>query len=115
MTIAAGGRLVLGSGAGIGALLAASSPVTSDAVALSGAASIPATIESTSGNMATLGDAPALLSGGAGIAVGGSAAAVPEPGTLALVAAGTMALAAAAVRRKRKGCSTPPGNASSHS
>ena len=39
VTIAAGGRLVLGSGAGIGALLAASSPASSDAVALSAAAS----------------------------------------------------------------------------
>ena len=67
VTIAAGGRLVLGSGAGIGALLAASSPVGSDAVALSAAASIPATIESTSGNMATLGGAPASSQGGAGM------------------------------------------------
>ena len=63
VTIAAGGRLVLGSGAGIGALLAASSPVGSGAVALSAAASAPAvsapaTIggdESASENMATLG------------------------------------------------------------
>ena len=57
VTIAAGGRLVLGSGAGIGALLAASSPVGSGAAALS-AASAPATLggyENTSGNMATLG------------------------------------------------------------
>ena len=69
VTIAAGGRLVLGSGAGIGALLAASSPAGSDAVALSAAASAPATIggyENASGNMATLGDAPPLSQGGGG-------------------------------------------------
>ena len=89
VTIAAGGRLVLGSGAGIGALLAASSPASSDAVALSAAASVPATIggyESASGNMATLGGAPPLSQGGGGSAVGGTAAAVPEPGTIALLA-----------------------------
>ena len=105
MTIAAGGRLVLGSGAGIGALLAASSPVNSGAAALSAAASVPATIapmESNVENMATLGDAPALPRGGAGSAVGGTAAAVPEPGTIALLAAGAIVFAAAAVRRKRK-------------
>ena len=90
VTIAAGGRLVLGSGAGIGALLAASSPVGSDEAALS-AASIPATIggyENTSGNMATLGDAPSLSQGGGGSAVGGTAAAVPEPGTIMLLIVG---------------------------
>ena len=68
VTIAAGGRLVLGSGAGIGALLAASTPVGSGAVALSAAASAPATIggyESTSRNMATLGDTPASSQGSA--------------------------------------------------
>ena len=104
-TIAAGGRLVLGSGAGIGALLAASSPVSSGAVALSAAAT-PATIggyESASENMATLGGAPASSQGGAGSAVGGSAAAVPEPGTLVLLVAGAV-VAAVVVRRKRKGC-----------
>ena len=87
VTIAAGGRLVLGSGAGIGALLAASSPAGSDAVALSAASSIPATLggnESASENMA-LNDAPTLPSGVAGIAVGGAAAAVPEPGTVVLL------------------------------
>ena len=91
-TIAAGGRLVLGSGAGIGALLAASSPASSDAVALSAAASAPATIggdESGSGNMATLDGAPAL-SQGDGSAVGGSAAAVPEPGTIVLLIVGAV-------------------------
>ena len=44
VTIAAGGRLVLGSGAGIGALLTASSPISSEAAALSAAAAIPATL-----------------------------------------------------------------------
>ena len=105
VTIAAGGRLVLGSGAGIGALLAASPPADSGAVALSGAASAPATIcgyENASGSMATLGGAPPLSQGGGGSAVSGTAAAVPEPGTIALLAAG--AVAAAALRRKRKCC-----------
>ena len=106
VTIAAGGRLVLGSGAGIGALLAASSPVGSDAVALS-AAAVPATLggpESGYESMATLGGAPPLSQGGGESAVGGTAAAVPEPGTFALLAAGAAAAAAAVVRRKRKGC-----------
>ena len=103
VTIAAGGRLVLGSGAGIGALLAASSPASSGAVALSAAASAPATIggyENASGNMATLGGAPPLSQGGGGSAVGGTAAAVPEPGTLALLAAGVLAMAVLALRKR---------------
>ena len=102
VTIAAGGRLVLGTGAGIGALLAASSPVGSDAVALSAAAA-PATLggpQSGYENMATLGDAPASSQGGAGSAVGGTAAAVPEPGTIALLAAAAVGLVAWARRRK---------------
>ena len=95
VTIAAGGRLVLGSGAGIGALLAASSPAGADAVALSAAASAPATIggdENTSANMATLDGAPPLSQGGRGIAVGGTAAAVPEPGTMVLLAVAAVGL-----------------------
>ena len=103
VTIAAGGRLVLGSGAGIGALLAASSPVSSGEVALSAAASAPATIggyENTSGNMATLGGAPPLSQGGGGSAVGGTAAAVPEPATIALLAAGALMLVGARWRRR---------------
>ena len=102
VTIAAGGRLVLGSGAGIGALLAASLPASSDAVALS-AASIPATIggyENTSGNMATLGDASPRSQGGGEIAVGGSAAEAPEPGTGLLLAAGVLLLAVARWRSR---------------
>ena len=103
VTIAAGGRLVLGSGAGIGALLAASAPVGSDAVALSATAATPATIgeyESASGNTATPGG-DALPPGGVGSAVGGSAAAVPEPGTIVLLAAGVVILAV--VRRRSRG------------
>ena len=95
VTISDGGRLVLGSGSGIGALLAASSPAGSGEVALSAAASAPATIggyESASGNMATLGGAPPLSQGGGGIAVGGSAAAVPEPGTMVLLAVAAVGL-----------------------
>ena len=93
VTIAAGGRLVSGSGAGIGALLAASSPANSEAVALSAAASAPATLggdESESGNMATLGGDPLSSQGGAGSAVGGPAAAVPEPGTVVLLVVATV-------------------------
>ena len=101
LTIGSGGRLVLGGGAGIGELLGASSPISSGAIALSAAASISPTIESTSGNMATLGGAvPASLQGGAGSAVGGSAAAVPEPGTLALLAVAVLSLAAVALRKR---------------
>ena len=101
MTIGSGGRLVLGGGAGIGALLGASSPISSGAIALSAAASISPTIESPSGNMATLGGAaPASLQNGAGSAVGGSAAAVPEPGTIALLLAGLSMLAGAVWRRR---------------
>ena len=103
VTIAAGGRLVLGAGAGIGSLLAASSPLDSGAVALASAA-VPATLdgyESASEDMAALGGAAALPPGGAGSAAGGSAAAVPEPAAAALLAAATAALAVAAWRRKR--------------
>ena len=109
VSISGGGRLVLGSGAGIGALLAASAPAGSDAIALSAAASAPATVggyeSSASGNMAALGGAPPLSQGGGGIAVGSSAAAVPEPGTVALLAAGILLLAVA--RRRRRACGLP--------
>jgi autotransporter-associated beta strand protein len=101
LTISGGGRIVLGSGSGIGALLGASSPITSGAVVLAAASSLPVTIESPSGNMATLGGAPAISQGVAGSAVGGSAAAVPEPGTIVLLATGALTLAAV-VRRKRR-------------
>ena len=104
VSISGGGRLVLGSGSGIGALLSASSPAGSREVALSAAAaSAPATIggyENTSGSMATLGGAPPLSLGGGGGAVGGTAAAVPEPGTIALLAAGILMLAVASWRRR---------------
>ncbi len=88
VTISGGGQLVLGSGAGIGALLTASAPISSGAAALSAAASIPATlapIGNSVENMATLGGAPSPSQGGGGSAVGVTAAAVPEPGTLALL------------------------------
>ena len=78
VSISGGGRLVLGSGSGIGALLSASSPAGSAEVALSAAASAPATIggyESASGSMATPGGA-ALLSQGGGEA---PSAEVPRP------------------------------------
>ena len=103
VAISGGGRLVLGSGTGIGALLTASSPISSDAVALSAAASAPATIsgsENTSEDMATLGGAPPLSLGGGGSAVASSAAAVPEPGTMVLLAAAVLMLAIARWRRR---------------
>ncbi len=104
VTISGGGKLVLGSGAGIGALLTASAPISSGAVALSAAAAIPATlapIGNSFENMATLGGAPSPSQGGGGSAVGVTAAAVPEPGTFALLAAGAMMLAGMALRKRR--------------
>ena len=100
LTIGGGGRLVLDGGPGIGALLGASSPVILGAVALT-AASVPATIESSPGNMATLGGAPAISQGVAGSAVGGSVAAVPEPGTLTLLGVCAVGLMVYAGRRRR--------------
>ncbi len=61
VTIGGGGKLVLGSGSGIGALLGASAPIGSGAIALSAAASVPATlapIGNSVENMATLGGVP---------------------------------------------------------
>ena len=78
VTIAAGGRLVLGSGAGIGALLAASSPVGSDAAAFSATASVPTTIAPIGDkieNTTTLGVASTLPSGGGGMPSAG----LPRP------------------------------------
>jgi hypothetical protein len=83
-------------------LLAASSPAGSGESLLA-AASAPATIggyEGASENMATLGGAPPLSQGGGESAVGGSAAAVPEPGTMILLAAGVLMLAVARWRRR---------------
>ncbi len=51
--------------------------------------------------MATLGGAPSLSQGGGGSAVGVTAAAVPEPGTLALLAAGLLASLAYAWRKRK--------------
>ena len=103
MTISNGGRLVLGSGAGIGALISASSPISSGEVALSAAASV-ASIGGSEGateNMATLGGAPAISQGVAGSAVGGSAAAaVPEPGTIALLILGAICGLGAWLKRR---------------
>ncbi len=109
VTIGGGGKLVLGSGSGIGALLGASAPIGSGAVALSAAASVPATlapIGNSVENMATLGGDPSPSQGGGGSAVGVTAAAVPEPGTAALLAAGAILLAIAGWRRR--GSAPPP-------
>ena len=53
--------------------------------------------------MATLGDAPSLSQGGGGSAVGGSAAAVPEPGTFALLLAAALGLIGRAAMAKGVG------------
>ena len=100
IAIGGGGRLVLGGGAGIGALLGASSPIGSGEAALIAATQATAAIAAGDENMATLGGAPSLSQGGGGSAVGGSAAAVPEPGTMTLLAAGILMLAVAQRRRR---------------
>ena len=100
-----GGQLVFGSGAGIGALLAASSPVGASEIALSAAAPAPAAIENNFAAVTALGGA-LPRENAAGIAIegpplGGIAPrqAVPEPATIVLLAAA--ALCAAAIRRRR--------------
>ena len=113
VTISGGGRLVLGSGSGIGALISASSPISSGEVALSAAAATqsPLSIAARDEDMATLGGAPAISQGVAGSAVGGSAAAaVPEPGTLALfgVRAAITAAAGAAAKAVARGNNPQP-------
>ncbi len=97
VTISGGGRLVLGSGAGIGALLAASSPIAAAHVALSAAA--------TPGAM--LGATPAAVEDNAPPQCGaenavGAAAAVPEPQTIALLIAA--AVCGLAMRRADRLC-----------
>jgi autotransporter-associated beta strand protein len=100
LTINGGGRLVLGSAAGIAALLDASSPIGAGAPALSAAASAPATIAAMGNEV----ESAATIVGGAPAsspsAGGGKAAAAPEPGTLALLAVGLTALAGAAWRKR---------------
>ena len=94
------GRVVLGNSLGIGSLLVASLPVSADVVALSANASMPTTVDgydNTSENTTRPGCAPALPTGDMGSA--GTAAAVPEPGTMALLAAVVLMLIVASWKR----------------
>ena len=103
MTVNGGGRLVLGSGSGIGALLSTSPLVNSGEVSFTAAASIPTAIAPIGDkieNTTTLGDASTLPSSDGGSAVGGTAAAVLEPGIIALLAAGILMLAVARWHRR---------------
>ena len=105
LVVGRSGRVVLGNNPtfGAAALLIASAPeVTDSGVALMGVAA-PATLgefQNPSGNAATVGDARSPQQGIAGIAVGGPAATVPEPGTIALLVAGVLMLAVARWRRR---------------
>ena len=92
ITVGRGGRVVLGGGAGIGALLTASSPMAADA-GIELVAAQPSAVATISGELAdsapvsqspaSLGDAPSIAP---------SAAAVPEPATPTLLAVGLIAL-----------------------
>ena len=86
----------------IGSLLGASS-ISSGESALNASAAIPATIESTSENVAALGGAPSLRQGGGENALGGPTASTPEPGTLALLGVGVFGLLGWAWRRRKAG------------
>ena len=64
-------------------------------VSLTAAAAVPTTIAPIGDkieNTTTLGDASTLPSGGGGVAVGGTAASVPEPGTMVLLAVAAVGL-----------------------
>ena len=101
--IGSGGRLVLGSGAGIGALLTASSPNASAAVSLLAAGDAGGmggvlAMENAPEAAATLGDATAA----SGVAAG-AAASVPEPAAPALLLAAAAFGLLCLVRRRRAG------------
>ena len=97
ITIGGGGRLVLGGGSGIGALLAASAPIESgEGISLGAASQSQATV--SLGDVGGASETPQNTSGGAASwpqadpGGGGGANAVPEPGTLSLALAAIIGL-----------------------